>query len=58
MSFFSFQFDKIRVNDIDKVISAEIPNEKEDPELYQLVTELMIHGPCGKDFMKNSCFID
>jgi len=39
--------DKIHVSDIDDIISAEIPNEKEDPELFEIVTSQMIHGPCG-----------
>nr|GEW90123.1 ATP-dependent DNA helicase PIF1-like [Tanacetum cinerariifolium] len=34
---------------IDKYISSEIPNKDEDPELYQLVTDHMMHGPCGAD---------
>ncbi|XP_071741246.1 uncharacterized protein [Rutidosis leptorrhynchoides] len=32
--------------DIDEYIWAELPDKDEDPELYQLVSELMIHGPC------------
>ncbi|XP_076908517.1 uncharacterized protein LOC143565430 [Bidens hawaiensis] len=32
---------------IDSFIYAEIPNPDEDPLLYKVVTELMIHCPCG-----------
>ncbi|XP_071708077.1 uncharacterized protein [Rutidosis leptorrhynchoides] len=35
--------------DIDEYISAEIPDKDADPELYQLVSELMIHGLCDTE---------
>ncbi|GJR08538.1 DNA helicase [Tanacetum coccineum] len=32
---------------IDNYISAELPDPTEDPIAYKVVTELMMHGPCG-----------
>jgi hypothetical protein len=37
-----------RAEDIDRVISAEIPDPVTHPRLHQLVTTLMIHSPCGE----------
>ncbi|GKC11606.1 ATP-dependent DNA helicase RRM3-like protein, partial [Tanacetum coccineum] len=34
---------------IDKYISSEMPNKDDDTELYQLITDHMMHGPCGAD---------
>ncbi|GKC37956.1 DNA helicase [Tanacetum coccineum] len=33
--------------DIDAYISAELPPEHQDPECYRIVSEFMMHGPCG-----------
>ena len=33
--------------DVDRVIRAEIPNPTTHPDLWELVTTNMIHGPCG-----------
>ena len=40
--------DQVKPEDIDLVISAEIPNKEQDPELHKMVMAHMIHGPCGK----------
>ena len=39
---------EINANIIDSWISAEIPNPEEDPLGYVLVSEHMMHGPCGE----------
>ncbi|GKC54331.1 ATP-dependent DNA helicase RRM3-like protein [Tanacetum coccineum] len=47
--------------DINHLISAEIPNEQQDPKLYKLVYEQMMHGQCGpynmtSTFMKKKIY--
>ena len=49
---------KLRPSDIDKIIRAEIPNELTDPELFKIVTEQMVHGPCGARNMNSPCMKD
>ncbi|KAG4935726.1 hypothetical protein JHK84_049927 [Glycine max] len=34
-------------DEIDQIISAEIPSQQDDPELHSLVKNHMVHGPCG-----------
>ncbi|CAN7132097.1 unnamed protein product, partial [Brassica rapa subsp. narinosa] len=41
--------------EVDEIISAELPNKEEDPEGYNLVTKHMIHGPCGLINPKSPC---
>ena len=38
----------IRPDQIDNAVVAEIPDKEQDPELYEIVTSNMIHGPCGQ----------
>ncbi|KAK9070123.1 hypothetical protein SSX86_010523 [Deinandra increscens subsp. villosa] len=44
--------------DIDKFISAEIPHSESDPLLYTLITESMMHGPCGHLWPNAVCMKD
>ncbi|XP_035832001.1 uncharacterized protein LOC110870495 [Helianthus annuus] len=48
----------LSVDQLDPIISAEIPDIAEDPELYKLVADYMIHGPCGPLNMNCPCMID
>lgn len=41
--------DQLRTaEDVDRVISAEIPDKDMDQELYGIITRNNVHGPCGK----------
>ncbi|KAJ8364946.1 hypothetical protein SKAU_G00137770 [Synaphobranchus kaupii] len=51
--------DKPRTSaDIDRVVSAEIPNKDTNPELHRIVTSHMIHGPCGEWNNASPCMAD
>ncbi|SAM00063.1 hypothetical protein [Absidia glauca] len=40
---------------VDHIISAEIPSKASDPELYEIITKNMVHGPCGALNPKSPC---
>ncbi|XP_045792116.1 uncharacterized protein LOC123886886 [Trifolium pratense] len=42
-------------DDINKIISAEIPDPTSQKELYMLVKTHMIHGPCGRTHTESPC---
>ncbi|GJY34350.1 hypothetical protein Tco_0418819 [Tanacetum coccineum] len=51
--------DKVpNVEHINKYISAEIPDPNDDPDLYKLVSDFMMHGLCGEDDPSQACMVD
>ncbi|KAK1372558.1 hypothetical protein POM88_028751 [Heracleum sosnowskyi] len=46
------------IANVDKFVSAEIPDPVEDPVGYEAVKAFMIHGPCGAERMKSPCMKD
>lgn len=51
--------DKFRVSeDVDSLVSAEIPDRLTDPRLYDTVTQCMVHGPCGVLNPNSPCMND
>jgi hypothetical protein len=50
--------DKISPDDINAVVSAEIPCPRTQPILHQIVKANMIHGPCGLLNPRSPCMKD
>lgn len=49
---------KLRPDEVDDIISAEIPDPIADPELHEIVRTQMVHGPCGALNPKSPCMVD
>jgi len=47
--------EKIRITQIDDVISTELPNPEEDHELFEIISKNMTHGPCGSINSQSPC---
>ncbi|XP_054266833.1 uncharacterized protein LOC128989005 [Macrosteles quadrilineatus] len=50
--------EKLRLNQMDDIISAEIPDPETDKKLYDAVLKHMIHGPCGNYNTSAPCMKD
>nr|GEW71461.1 DNA helicase [Tanacetum cinerariifolium] len=46
------------IEDVDRFVLAELPDPRTDPEGYNVVSELMMHGPCGAASCKAPCMKD
>ncbi|XP_050675973.1 uncharacterized protein LOC126972914 [Leptidea sinapis] len=47
--------DKLRPDQIDNIISAEIPDPNIDKTLHDIIVKNMIHGPCGPENPHPQC---
>jgi hypothetical protein len=50
--------DKIKSDQIDSIISAELPDRQQDLRLFEIIVKNMIHGPCGSINPNSSCMKD
>ena len=55
---FQDEFKLRNADDIDALISAQIPDEEKEPDLYDIIKSSMIHGPCGHLNKSSPCMVD
>src|SRR5437764_7768064 len=44
--------------DFDRLVCAEIPDENDQPKLFETVSKRMVHGPCGVFNPESPCMVD
>ncbi|PIC52798.1 hypothetical protein B9Z55_002756 [Caenorhabditis nigoni] len=44
-------------SEIDDIVSAELPDPDEDPELFEIVSSVQMHRPCGIHNPDSSCMV-
>nr|XP_043619656.1 uncharacterized protein LOC122591453 [Erigeron canadensis] len=58
---YDINFGEISIRDatnLDNYICVELPNQSTDPVLYRIVTDSMLHGPCGLATTNASCMVE
>lgn len=45
----------VTTEDVDRCVSAELPDHLSDPEGFRVVSEFMMHGPCGEAYPAAQC---
>ena len=45
-------------SDIDSIVSAQIPDPVANPVFYNIITQSMVHGPCGDANPDAKCMVD
>jgi hypothetical protein len=45
-------------NNYDQIVCAELPDKSTHPELYNIVTSRMLHGPCGAFHPSCACMVN
>ncbi|XP_046751314.1 uncharacterized protein LOC124414413 [Diprion similis] len=51
-----YEDSKIRdADDVDRIVSAEIPDKTRYPLLHDIVRQCMVHGPCGQQNVDSPC---
>ena len=51
--------DKIRnAEDVDSIVSAQLPDPETQPILFETIANCMVHGPCGAEVPRAKCMVD